>query len=206
MTIVSLTIARPAVMTEGGGFVPSAVAVAAPYAPRGPIIAGTSDTAVTLISTGAASWVLNEPSLEFHEGARMRASVIGATNIWMEGLVLSYVPDTRLLTLGIDLSSGTGATFDEWTLNVAGQPGTAGPSGPPGRSRRPDRSDRTNGHARPARHQRRDRSIGANRTIRHAGHSWRRERSDWSVWCSRAPLALPARPAQAVRSARPVAR
>ena len=41
--------------------------------------------AVTLISTGAASWVLNEPSLEFHEGARMRASVIGATNIWMEG-------------------------------------------------------------------------------------------------------------------------
>ena len=132
MTIVSLTIARPAVMTEGGGFVPSAVAVAAPYAPRGPIIAGTSDTAVTLISTGAASWVLNEPSLEFHEGARMRASVIGATNIWMEGLVLSYIPDTRLLTLGVDLSSGTGATFDEWTLNVAGQPGAAGPSGPQG--------------------------------------------------------------------------
>ena len=62
----------------------------------------------------------------------MRASVIGATNIWMEGLVLSYVPDTRLLTLGIDLSSGTGATFDEWTLNVAGQPGTAGPTGPAG--------------------------------------------------------------------------
>ena len=119
-------------MTEGGGFVPSAVAVAAPYAPRGPTIAGTSDTAVTLISTGAASWVLNEPSLEFHEGARMRASVIGATNIWMEGLVLSYIPDTRLLTLGVDLSSGTGATFDEWTLNVAGQPGAAGPSGPQG--------------------------------------------------------------------------
>ena len=92
------------------------------------------DTAVTLISTGAASWVLNEPSLEFHEGARMRASVIGATNIWMEGLVLSYVPDTRLLTLGIDLSSGTGATFDQWTLNVAGQPGTAGPTGPAGPS------------------------------------------------------------------------
>ena len=96
MTIVSLTIARPAVMTEGGGFVPSAVAVAAPYAPRGPIIAGTSDTAVTLISTGAASWVLNEPSLEFHEGARMRASVIGATNIWMEGLVSATSPTPAL--------------------------------------------------------------------------------------------------------------
>ena len=153
-----------------------------PYAPRGPIIAGTSDTAVTLISTGAASWVLNEPSLEFHEGARMRASVIGATNIWMEGLVLSYVPDTRLLTLGIDLSSGTGATFDEWTLNVAGQPGTAGPTGPAGPSGGPTGPTGPTGMQGPPGINGATGAIRANRTIRHAGHSWRRHRSDGPVW------------------------
>ena len=113
-----------------------------------------------------------------------RAVFVGATNIWMEGLVLSYIPDTRLLTLGVDLSSGTGATFDEWTLNVAGQPGAAGPSGPQGAPGGPTGPTRTNGHARPARHQRRDWSIRANGSIRHAGHSWRCHRSDWPVWCS----------------------
>lgn len=134
MTIISLSIARPAVQTATGEIVPSVVAVAGPYMPRGPIIAGTSSTSNTLVNTGTVSFIMNEPSLEFHEGARMRSSVVGAPSIWMEGLVDAWVPSTRLLTLGIDLSSGLGTTFANWSLNVAGQPGAAGPSGPTGPS------------------------------------------------------------------------
>ena len=132
MTIVSLTIARPAVLTEAGDFVPSVVALAAPYAPRGPVIAGTSNTVNALVSTGLVSFTMNEPSLEFHEGARLRASVTGGLNLWLEGTVVSYTPATRLLTLAATLSSTTGGSFSAWNINVAGEPGSPGPSGPPG--------------------------------------------------------------------------
>ena len=111
MTIIAFTIARPAVMTEGGGFVPSAVAVTAPYAPRGPIIAGTSDTTNTLISTGAGVVHHERAGLEFHEGARLRASVIGGSNLYLEGEVVSYDTIARLLTLAVDLSSAVGGSY-----------------------------------------------------------------------------------------------
>src|SRR5262245_58910718 len=132
MTIVALSIARPAVLDDSGGFVPAAIAVAAPYAPRGPIIAGTSNSTNALISTGLVSWTMNEPSIEFHEGARIRASVVGGLNLWIEGEVTSYVTDTRLLTIAADLVSGTGGSYNNWSINVAGEPGQPGPTGPTG--------------------------------------------------------------------------
>ena len=132
MTIVALSIARPAVMTSEGDFIPTVIAVTAPYAPRGPIIAGTSNTTNALISTGLVSWIMNEPSLEFHEGARLRASVTGGSNLYLEGEVSSYDPVSRLLTLAADLSSAVGGSYSNWSINVAGEPGSPGPSGPPG--------------------------------------------------------------------------
>ena len=110
-------------------YVPSAIAVAAPYAPRGPIIAGTSSSSNTLISTGLVSFAMNEPSLDFNEGIRLRASVNGGSNQWMEGVVQSYVGN--LLTIGVDIKSGFG-TFHDWLINVAGQPGADGAPGPTG--------------------------------------------------------------------------
>ena len=58
---------------------------------RGPIIAGTSNTSNTLISTGLVSFEMNEPSLDFNAGIRLRASVNGGSNQWMEGVVQSWV-------------------------------------------------------------------------------------------------------------------
>ena len=110
-------------------YVPSAIAVAAPYAPRGPIIAGTSNTSNTLISTGLVSFEMNEPSLDFNAGIRLRASVNGGSNQWMEGVVQSWVGN--LLTLAVDIKSGVG-TFQNWLINVAGQPGADGAPGPTG--------------------------------------------------------------------------
>src|SRR5262249_24351314 len=75
---------------------------------------------------------MNEPSLEFHEGARIRASVVGGSNLWIEGEVTDYDTDTRLLTIAADLSSGTGGSFNDWSMNVAGEPGKPGPTGPSG--------------------------------------------------------------------------
>ena len=132
MTIVALSIARPAVLDDSGGFVPSVVAVAAPYAPRGPIIAGTSSTTNPLASTGLVSFVMNEPSLEFHDGTRLRASVTAGSNLWMEGVVTAYVTDTRLLTIALDLSSTVGGSYSAWSINITGAPGAPGPSGPAG--------------------------------------------------------------------------
>ena len=108
---------------------PSAIAVSAPYAPRGPIIAGTSNTSNTLLSTGLVSFEMNEPSLDFNAGIRLRVSVNGGSNQWMEGVVQSWVGN--LLTFAVDIKSGVG-TFQDWLINVAGQPGADGAQGPTG--------------------------------------------------------------------------
>jgi hypothetical protein len=109
---------------------PTAIAVAAPYAPRGPVLAGTSQSTATLADLGTATFVINEYALEFAPGTRLRASVKGGSNQWMEGVVQSYDAD-RNLVLALDWKSGSG-TFSDWQINVAGQPGHDGVAGATG--------------------------------------------------------------------------
>jgi len=110
---------------------PTAIGVAAPYAPRGPVLAGTSQTSATLVNSGNVTFTVNEWGLEFHAGTRLRATVNGGSNQWMEGVVSSFDPSTNKVTLALDSSSGSG-TFADWLINVAGQPGASGAPGASG--------------------------------------------------------------------------
>ena len=184
---------------ETGDFIPSVVAVTAPYAPRGPIIAGTSNTTNALISTGLVSFTMNEPSLEFHEGARLRASVIGGSNLYLEGEVASYDTIARLLTLAADLSSAVGGSYSNWAINVAGEPGSPGPERTGWRPWRTNRSHGANGIQGTARHQRRHRLDRPERTLGRSWHTWRRLRTQR---CHGAVLELPARAGRPVRAGR----
>ena len=201
MTIVSLTIARPAVMTEGGGFVPSAVAVAAPvcaaradhrrhqrhggYADQHRRRVMGSERAVAGVSRrgeDARQRHRRDQHLDGGPGPQLRPR-----HTALDARDRSFIWH-RCHVRRMDAQRGGPARHggSNWTSRAF---------------RRPDRSDRTNGHARPARHQRRDRSIRANRTIRHAGHSWRRDRSDGSVGNTGHRWRDRRRPAQPVRSA-----
>ena len=116
MTITSLAVVRT-------GGVPSANAVAAPYGPSGPTIAGTSYSQVAVDDEGSKTFTVNEYGLSLQPGVRMRASAVGTAS-WMEGTVISYNQTTRQLSFFADLSSGDIATYSSWTLNVAGEPGS----------------------------------------------------------------------------------
>jgi hypothetical protein len=165
---------------------PTAVGVAAPYAPRGPVLAGTSQTTATLVNSGTVTFTVNEWGLEFHSGTRLRATVNGGSNQWMEGVVSAFDPSTNRVTLALDSSSGTG-TFSDWLINVAGQPGKDGASGPMGpagatgpgggrdrakRGHRRDRRHRSNWYHRSCRSIRRGRRARRHRTERRNWHRW----------------------------------
>lgn len=109
---------------------PSAVAVAAPYGPLGPLISGTSDTANTISASGTKTFAINEYNRSFAPGVRLRATS-RADGAWIEGVAVSWNAVTRTVALTADLSSGLGSRND-WNINVAGQRGEQGPIGPQG--------------------------------------------------------------------------
>jgi hypothetical protein len=113
---------------------PGATVVVAPYGPRGPVIAGTSPTAVS-IAIGSATFAMNEYGLGFTTGIRLRATAIGAASQGIEGVVTSYTG--TFLTILADLISG-GGIYSSWQISVAGQPGIQGPTGSTGPASFPD--------------------------------------------------------------------
>jgi Collagen triple helix repeat (20 copies) len=133
MTIVVVAAAqalpqiRQALSVEGEP-IPSAIVVAAPYAPAGPVIAGTSLSNIT-ISTGVHTFRMQEIRLGFTAGVRVRAASDGYPDQWMEGVVTSY--DGTDVVVNVDAASGTGP-YDDWNINVAGERGLTGPQGAQG--------------------------------------------------------------------------
>jgi hypothetical protein len=110
---------------------PSAIVVAAPYAPAGPIIAGTSSSSVQIIEA-PRQFTMNETGLGFAPGMRVRAAFVDdPIDQWMEGVVTLYNETARLLSVDVDLISGDG-TYSDWSINVTGEPGQDGAQGEPG--------------------------------------------------------------------------
>lgn len=132
----------------------TAIVVAAPYCPAGPIIIGTSVSQATIPQQDRLplpfNFVVREFNPGFQVGTRMRAAVEGTPDQWMEGVVTAFNYATSTLTMNVDLVSGSGVThggvdWQVWTLNIAGQRGAQGergeagakgdrgdPGGPPG--------------------------------------------------------------------------
>jgi hypothetical protein len=108
---------------------PVAIGVATAYAAAGPLIAGTSNTTNVVDAVLAKSFVINEYNRSFYPGTRLRATAVGASNVWMEGIVGTW--DGQTVAFTSVLASG-GGTYANWQINVAGQPGVQGPIGPQG--------------------------------------------------------------------------
>jgi len=121
MTIIGLTVVERTVE-------PTAVAIAAPYGAIGPRAAGTSDSGQT-VDLDNKSFVLNEYGLSFLPGQRVRATAQGYSNVWLEGVVVSY--DGETVVVAPDATKGSG-TYPSWNVSVAGEPGIQGPVGPAG--------------------------------------------------------------------------
>src|SRR5262245_5285304 len=120
MTILGVSSpTRNPVALDTGDLIPMAVVAAAPYAPLGPVIFGTSTTSNT-IGTGPHTFI-TQYGLGFSTGMRVRASVPGYPDYWMEGNVTSY--EGNALTINCTLTSLLISTFQNWLLNVAGEPG-----------------------------------------------------------------------------------
>lgn len=117
-------------ITPGDVFAPSGVIIAAPYAPAGPILTGTSSDSV-LINTGSFTFAMDQFGLGFQGGERVRASATGSPTNWMEGVVTNFDLPTNSLTLLVDTVNGSG-TFPAWNIGITGQPGKAGAQGPVG--------------------------------------------------------------------------
>jgi hypothetical protein len=111
--------------------VPGAEVFAAPYAPHGPIIAGTSASAIE-IGTGARTFVMDQFNLGFMPGMRLRAAVTdNPAALWIEGVVTSYDHLTNELVIDADLFAGNGS-YGTWAINVTGERGQQGEPGPQG--------------------------------------------------------------------------
>lgn len=129
MTILSVSSpTRTAVMTAAGDVAPVTVVAAAPYAPAGPIIFGTSQSTI-YVGTGPVAFV-TQYGLGFSPGMRVRASVPASPDYWLEGNVTSY-EDNNLIINSTLTSSGV-SQFSDWVINVAGEPGQTGPAGSQG--------------------------------------------------------------------------
>jgi Collagen triple helix repeat (20 copies) len=128
MTVVAVSgIAREGVMLDGE-INPSVIILAAPYAPAGPIIYGTSHTGDT-IGYGTHSLVMDQPRLGFAPGMRVRATAENLADTWFEGEITSY--DGETLVIDSDLTDGAG-TYESWSVSLTGEPGAQGPAGPAG--------------------------------------------------------------------------
>lgn len=117
---------------------PTAVIVAAPYAPAGPITSCSSDAQIQIIGAGQYTFPVNETGLGFLPGMRVRAAAQDDPTQWVEGIVTAF--DTVELVIAADLYNGAGV-WTGWNINITGQPGltgakgdtgAVGPQGPPG--------------------------------------------------------------------------
>jgi len=132
MTIISVQQERNPPVVPLDGVVtqqPITTVVAAPYAAAGPLVAGTSNSNVGIDTVLNKTFVINEYNRSFFPGTRIRATAVGYTNVWLEGIVVSW--DGETMVLDGDLQSGTG-NYSNWQINVAGQPGVQGQTGPVG--------------------------------------------------------------------------
>jgi hypothetical protein len=135
MTIRSLRSIR-STQVLGTVPVPAAIAVAAPYAPAGPIIAATSQTSA-VIGLAPTVFAVDQFNVGFAVGMRLRAAATADPSNFVEGVVTDFAEARGEVTIDVDLIGGSG-TFDSWNINVAGQPGPkgdrgeAGPQGPQG--------------------------------------------------------------------------
>jgi hypothetical protein len=123
-------------VVPGALSLPGAEVFAAPYAPYGPIIAGTSTTEIDVPSPPTSVpflWVMDQFNLGFQPGMRLRATDTTDTSnlAGIEGVCISYNPATNELVILADLVGGAGA-HDNWFITVAGVPGPEGPEGPQG--------------------------------------------------------------------------
>jgi hypothetical protein len=119
MTIVNIEIEKPA----------DAIIIAAPYAPAGPALFGTSATANDVGLGGEYTFRMQQTGLGFMPGMRVRASVQDNVSVFMEGVCSSF--DTINLTFTSDVANGVGI-HDAWNITLAGEPGIPGPTGDPG--------------------------------------------------------------------------
>jgi hypothetical protein len=121
---------RPAAMAADlSQPVPVATVVSAPYAAEGPLVAGTSFSSNSIDTVTNKTFLINEYNRSFFPGTRVRATAVGFSNVWLEGIVITW--DGSNVTMDGDLASGTGV-YSNWNINVAGQPGAQGATGPTG--------------------------------------------------------------------------
>jgi hypothetical protein len=109
--------------------IPRAIGIAAPYAAEGPLIAGTSKTTNSIDTVTDKSFRIEEFNRSFFPGTRLRATAVGFDDVWLEGIVTAW--DGETVTIDGDIASGTGV-YDDWQINVAGEPGEDGEPGAPG--------------------------------------------------------------------------
>jgi microcystin-dependent protein len=110
---------------------PAVSVFAAPYAAEGPLISGTSATPNSIDTTANKTFSINEFNRSFDVGVRLRATAVGFTDTWLEGVVTAW--DGQVLTIDGDLAHNASSTvYSNWTINVAGQPGAQGVQGPTG--------------------------------------------------------------------------
>jgi hypothetical protein len=109
---------------------------AAPYAAEGPLVAGTSLTPNSIDIVSNKTFTIVEFNRSFFTGTRLRATAVGFTDIWVEGIVTAW--DGQNVTIHGDTAHNISSTvYSNWAINVAGQPGVqgaAGAAGPPGPS------------------------------------------------------------------------
>ena len=89
-------------------------------------VTGTSATSIAL-GASTPTFTVVEEDRGWSVGARLRVARTAApTTHFMEGIVTAYSGFS--LTLAVDLVAGAG-TFTDWTINLAGEPGTDGANG-----------------------------------------------------------------------------
>ena len=110
---------------------PAVAVYAAPYAAEGPLIYGTSITPNTIDTTVNKTFTIVEYNRSFEIGTRLRATAVGFTDTWLEGVVTAW--DGAVVTIDGDLAHNASSTvYSNWSITVAGQPGVQGLTGPPG--------------------------------------------------------------------------
>src|SRR5262245_2690038 len=97
-------IRSPAVAADLSAPVPIATVVSAPYAAEGPLISGTSFSSNSIDTVTNKTFLINEYNRSFHPGTRLRATAVGFSNVWLEGIVVTW--DGSNVTIDGDLAAG----------------------------------------------------------------------------------------------------
>lgn len=89
----------------------------------------TSDTSNTIAETGRFTF---NTQLHLSYSAGARAVVASRANTFnrIEGIVYSYDPETGLFVIDADEESSGSGTFNDWNINIAGNPGMDGMASP----------------------------------------------------------------------------